>query len=337
MCLDHTSGRLYVSRHVVFNETHFPSAHSSFLPANIKSSHCDSFHFTTPPIQTNNNIVTHIPVVTSSLITPQSHAPLPPFCPFRSSTLDHPTVPITSHLHLSPSQPPFPTSSHQLPLSPLNISNSNTLPTAQPSSTATSPNLSNSSTISPTAKFSSSSVSSHASPSSSPSRPPTHNLHPMVTRSKHGIYKPKVWSVIKERPELRYTEPTTVKQALSSPPWHSTMQAEIAALHKNGTWSLVPLPAGCTPVSCKWVFRLKTTATGSIERYKARLVARGFTQTFGVDFFDTFSPVVKPATVRIILSLAVSSHWQIRQLEVNNAFLNGDLKEAVFMSQPPKA
>ena len=86
-------------------------------------------------------------------------------------------------------------------------------------------------------------------------------------------------------------------------------------------------------VGNKWVFRVKYNPDGSISKYKARLVAKGFHQTYGADFFETFSPVVKSCTIRIILSLAVMNHWTIRQLDVNNAFLNDVLTEEVFMHQ----
>ena len=87
-------------------------------------------------------------------------------------------------------------------------------------------------------------------------------------------------------------------------------------------------------VQCNWVFRTKLKVDGSLDKYKARLVAKGFQQTPGVDFFETFSPVVKASTIRIIFTLAVSRGWDIQQIDINNAFLNGDLHEEVFMSQP---
>ena len=87
-------------------------------------------------------------------------------------------------------------------------------------------------------------------------------------------------------------------------------------------------------VQCKWVFRTKLKADGSLDKHKARLVAKGFQQTPGVDFFETFSPVVKASTICIIFILAVSKGWGIQQIDINNAFLNGDLHEEVFMSQP---
>jgi Reverse transcriptase (RNA-dependent DNA polymerase) len=110
---------------------------------------------------------------------------------------------------------------------------------------------------------------------------------------------------------------------------------ELAALAHNNTWSLVPISEASNVVGCKWVFKTKHHSTGKIERYKAHLVAKGYTQEEGLDFTDTFSPVVKPTTIRIILSFAVMNNWVIRQLDVNNAFLHGELQETIFMSQPP--
>ena len=109
------------------------------------------------------------------------------------------------------------------------------------------------------------------------------------------------------------------------------MQSEFSALTKNNTRVLVPRPPHVNVVSCKWVYKLKQHADGSLDKYKARLVARGFTQQYGVDYQDTFSHVVKPATVRLILSLANSSGWHLRQIDVSNAFLHGFLNEEVFM------
>lgn len=97
---------------------------------------------------------------------------------------------------------------------------------------------------------------------------------------------------------------------------------------------MVQLPPDKTPIGCKWVFKLKQHSNGSVERYKARLVAKGFHQVPGIDFAETYSPIAKPVTIRLILTVALSRDWPIRQLDVNNAFLNGTLTEEVYMQQP---
>jgi len=112
------------------------------------------------------------------------------------------------------------------------------------------------------------------------------------------------------------------------------MVEEHDALMKNHTWDLVPRPPRANIVTGKWIFKHKFNADGTLERYKARWVLRGFTQRPGVDFAETFSPVVKPATVRTVLSLALSRRWPIHQLDVKNAFLHGTLSETVYCAQP---
>lgn len=104
---------------------------------------------------------------------------------------------------------------------------------------------------------------------------------------------------------------------------------------RNQTWTLVKPSESRKPIGCKWVFRVKENSDGSLNKYKARLVAKGFHQQAGSDFTEAFSPVVKPVTVRIVLTLAVTHKWTIQQIDVNNAFLNGTLEEEVFMQQPP--
>jgi hypothetical protein len=107
------------------------------------------------------------------------------------------------------------------------------------------------------------------------------------------------------------------------------------ALMKNKTWHLVPPRKGINIVDCKWIWKKKYKSDGSLDKYKGRLVAKGFKQRYGIDYGDTFSPVVKPATIRVVLSLAVSQGWSLRQLDVSNAFLHGHLEEDVYMKQPP--
>src|SRR3954470_14466435 len=103
------------------------------------------------------------------------------------------------------------------------------------------------------------------------------------------------------------------------------MQEEYDALIANNTWHLVPPNSKRNVIDCKWVYRIKKNADGTIDRYKARLVAKGFKQRYGIDYEDTFSPVVKVATIRIVLSISVSQGWSLRQLDVKNAFLHGVL------------
>ncbi|GKE52798.1 ribonuclease H-like domain-containing protein [Tanacetum coccineum] len=129
--------------------------------------------------------------------------------------------------------------------------------------------------------------------------------------------------------------PKNPSHALKDPNWRNAMYDEYNALVKNVTWLLVSRPAGVNMVRSMWLFKHKFHVDGTLSRYKARLVANGSSQQLGVDFDETFSPVIKPATIRMILSLVVSRQWPIHQLDVKNAFLNGDLSETVYMHQPP--
>lgn len=109
------------------------------------------------------------------------------------------------------------------------------------------------------------------------------------------------------------------------------MLDEFHALRQNKTWTLVPLPPNRRAIGCKWLFKIKENVDGAIQRYKAHLVAKGFNKKPGLDFTETFSPVVKPVTIRVVLTLAITDKWPINQLDVRNAFLNGTLEEDIFM------
>ena len=113
------------------------------------------------------------------------------------------------------------------------------------------------------------------------------------------------------------------------------MEEELQALDRTHTWDLVDLPLGKTAVSCRWIYKIKTKFDGSIERYKARLVARGFTQEYGIDYEETFAPVARLTSVRSLLAVGAAKHWDMWKMDVKNAFLNGDLHEEVYLKPPP--
>lgn len=129
--------------------------------------------------------------------------------------------------------------------------------------------------------------------------------------------------------------PKSVDEAMKKPEWRSAILEEIRALEKNKTWDVVEKPNDKTVIGCKWVFTVKYNSDGTLERYKARLVAKGYTQTYGVDYQETFAPVAKINTVRVLLSIAANLDWPLQQLDVKNAFLNGELEEDVYMELPP--
>jgi len=159
---------------------------------------------------------------------------------------------------------------------------------------------------------------------------PVVNRHLMVTRGKDGFRQLYIGlHSVQLSPILK-----TFRSALADPHWRAAMEEEYSVLLSNNTWDLIPRPPGANVVTGKWIFRHKYLADGSLDRYKARWVLRGFTQRPGVDYDETFSPVVKPATVRTVLSLALSRNWPVHQLDVKNAFLHGTLSETVYCSQP---
>ncbi|GKD30342.1 ribonuclease H-like domain-containing protein [Tanacetum coccineum] len=155
----------------------------------------------------------------------------------------------------------------------------------------------------------------------------------MVTRFRVGTNRPT------QRFNLHVSTispiPKSYPIAFRDPNWYRAMLDEYTALIKNNTWIFVPRPSNANIVRSMWLFRHKYNADGTLSRYKARLVANGSTQLAGIDVDETFSPVVKPATIRTVLSLAISRHWPVYQLDVKNAFLHGSLSETVYMHQPP--
>uniref|UniRef100_A0A2N9F167 Reverse transcriptase Ty1/copia-type domain-containing protein n=1 Tax=Fagus sylvatica TaxID=28930 RepID=A0A2N9F167_FAGSY len=248
---------------------------------------------------THNQISASEPLDSNISPTPQCSSPLSNSPP---QSLLPSQLPIPTDLSLIPiydSDPSIFTSNATPSLSntlnlPLDTSNL-PLPTA-------SPNTSN--LPLPTASPNTSNLplpTASSNPNSTASN--TISQHPMQTRSKSGIHKPKLGYAAQI--DYTITEPSSYKIVAQHPQWCTTMQEEFDALND-----------------------------GTIARYKAKLVAKGFHQQQGVNYDETFSPVIKPPTVRLILSLAVSHNWPLRQLDVKNAFLHGTLKEEVYMAQP---
>ncbi|GKD45664.1 putative RNA-directed DNA polymerase [Tanacetum coccineum] len=129
-------------------------------------------------------------------------------------------------------------------------------------------------------------------------------------------------------------EPTTYLEAVKDSRWIDAMNLEMEALNRNGTWEIVELLDNKRAIGSKWVYKVKYKASGDVERFKARLVAKGFNQKEGINYEATFSPVVKIVTIRCVLSIVVNNKWCLYQLDINNAFLYGDLEEDVYMSLP---
>ncbi|KAJ0906671.1 putative RNA-directed DNA polymerase [Helianthus annuus] len=129
-------------------------------------------------------------------------------------------------------------------------------------------------------------------------------------------------------------EPTTYDEAAKDSQWIEAMKVELAAINKNKTWTLVQLPPNHKAIGLKWVFKLKRDADGKVVKHKARLVAKGYVQQKGVDFEDAFAPVARMETIRLILAIAATNGWLVHHLDVKSAFLYGDLKEEVYVSQP---
>lgn len=166
----------------------------------------------------------------------------------------------------------------------------------------------------------------HCLEGSSPHTPPT---FPYVESEKltscHESFLTSV-SLIKE--------PSSYDEACENVEWIKAMQTELKALEDYETWTIVPLPPNKKPIGSKWVYKVKMYPDGTVERFKARLVAKGYNQVYGIDYVDSFSPVAKIVTVRILLSLSTSNDWPLHQLDINNAFLHGFLDEEVYLTPP---
>jgi hypothetical protein len=113
------------------------------------------------------------------------------------------------------------------------------------------------------------------------------------------------------------------------------MDEEMVALDANAYWELVVLPKDKKAIGCKWVYKVKRNANGSVSKYKAILVAKGYAQTYGIDYEETYSLIAKMTIVKTIIIMAIAKGWSLHQMDVKNVFLHGDLQEEVYMEQPP--
>ena len=295
-----------MSRHVQFNETEFPFKTEAQTQTPTKPTASTSME---PPIS-------FIPLSRMGSPGMNLHStpqvlPSEPLNSFSSSTSE-PTA--HSQNESTPMTQPHPQSNE--PTAPQQNESS---PQTQPQTTETQ------NTTLPT-------VSNNSTEQEIPNTEPQQNVHKMQTRAKNKISKPiqKLTFTVAGTKSLP-KEPTTIKQALQDDKWRGAAVAEFDAHIVNHTWDLEPPQEGQNVIGCRWIF----TTNGSEERSKGRLVAKGYTQQYGVDYSETLSPVIKSTTIRLVLEIAVTKAWPIKQLDINNAFLQGDLTDLVYMMQPP--
>ena len=338
-----------------------PSDPLQFLiPPTVSTSTHPTPQSSSPPIlQSSGNTLTpeppclHTPVSTSTTPAPLSSSPLPssdnttpshppslqPPQPSSSNSLPSPPSSSPIPPHVPPSPPPnqygqkwfrrgdwhasqqrAKAAASGLPVAP---SPDYSLP---PDPHSSSPPLDLNLSADPT----SSSLTLPSPPSPQPRPPPSYPLANYV--SSHRLSKP-FQAFVSSIDSI--TLPMTVDDALSSPSWRRAMEEELQALAHNHTWDLVPLRQGKHVVGSRWVYVVKEHSNDLLERYKARVVAKGFTQKYGLDYQETFAPVAKMNTVRLLLALAAHRGWILQQYDVKNAFLHGDLTEEIYMALPP--
>lgn len=155
----------------------------------------------------------------------------------------------------------------------------------------------------------------------------------MQTIAKAGIHKPNTRYALLA-PQYSVTIPKTIEEAMKHPGWNAAVSLEMNNIHMLDTWSLVPPSEGMNILSNKWVHTVKLNPDGTVKKLRSRLVAKGYEQEEGIDYLETFSPVVRTATIRLMLNIVTTLSWPIKQLDVSSAFLHGELKEPVYMSQP---
>ncbi|KZV57610.1 hypothetical protein F511_03070 [Dorcoceras hygrometricum] len=307
-CFFPPSQKIIISRHVVFDEKQFPFKNQHCAEKICLSDHWMSVFdsWTTFPISDNDSL---------SQSVEACDPPLPsPDLPQQSSLQDNSTTSPPS-LHRTST-----TTDHGNP-DPISNSAAHTENSSEESTLSSFQH-----TLEPTEP-----PPVRSTPSASP-QPPHHSIQ---TRSHSGIFKPNPKYALVVASSGIPRVPRSIKSALNHDGWKAAIQEEMDALHHNNTWKLVPRDPGMHIIGSKWVLKPKLKPDGTLDRLKARLVAKGYHQIDGLDYTDTFSPVIKPGTIRLVLSVALVQKWDIRQLDVKNAFLHGLLTEDIYMEQPP--
>lgn len=329
-CLDPDSGRVYISRDVTFDESLFPF---QFLHSNAGRRFQDEI----------NLLPTYLLNPTSGVRSISDHVTDSSINPANNAFPAHEIVQELASSHADPQGDspvsPMTSASVSAQESEPGLSSHDTLP--GPTTTSLT-HVGDPTSNAPNRAFDSELPAAVSTPdpvlesSTAPSAGGELYQRPK-TRLQSGIRKEKHYTdgTVKYSFLTSIGEPQNLSEALEDNNWKQAMDAEYDALMKNKTWHLVPPQKGCNIIDCKWVYKIKQKQDGSLDRYKARLVAKGFKQRYGIDYEDTFSPVVKAATIRVVLSIDVSRGWTIRQLDVHNAFLHGILEEDVYMKQPP--
>jgi len=308
--LDLESHSISITRNVVFHETKFPFKTSKFLKESV-----DMFPNSILPLPAPLHFVESMPL-DDDLRADDNNA-------------------STSNSASSASSiPPLPSTVNTQNTDALDI-DTNSVPIARPKRNAKAPAYLSEyhcnsvpflSSLSPTTS------TSIETPSSSIPPKKITTPYPMSTAISYDKLTPLFHSYI-----CAYnveTEPKAFTQAMKSEKWTRAANEELHALEQNKTWIVESLTEGKNVVGCKWVFTIKYNPDGSIERYKARLVAQGFTQQEGIDYMETFSPVAKFGSVKLLLGLAAATGWSLTQMDVSNAFLHGELDEEIYMSLP---
>jgi hypothetical protein len=129
------------------------------------------------------------------------------------------------------------------------------------------------------------------------------------------------------------SEPSTFDEAVKHKVWKDAMIEEYETILKNDVWEVVPRPQGKSIVTSKWIYKIKHAANGSVEKFKARFVARGFSQKEGIDYDEIFAPVARYTSIKIIISLALVFNWKLHQMDVKTTFLNSEVEQEVYIEQ----